>query len=145
MFINTLLDTDGSQCLLTYEETGPWLRATWRGFVDPDEAMRGAENYLAHAGPFHCPCLLNDNLALRGPWFDSVEWLERAWLPRARDLGLRYVAHVVQEDRHADILTLTYPRHLIGALEVQLFERVADAERWLRNCQPGAAPQQLSA
>jgi hypothetical protein len=97
MFINSLPDTDGSRCTLTFDEDGPWLRATWRGFVDPAEAMRGAENYLDHAGPFHCPYLLNDNVALRGPWFDSVQWLEQAWLPRALELGLRYVAHVVQQ------------------------------------------------
>jgi hypothetical protein len=139
MLINALPDTDGSRCMLTYEAAGPWLRATWRGFVDPAEALRGAENYLAHAGAFRCAGLLNDNLALRGPWFDATEWLERAWLPRAVDLGLRYIAHVVQADTHADVLTRTFARQLTaGAVELQLFEDVAPAEAWLRECQQRA-------
>lgn len=136
MLINSLQDLEGSRCTLSYEEDGPWLRATWRGFVDQGEATRGAENYLAHAGGFRCACLLNDNLALRGPWFDTAEWLESAWLPRAQELGLRYIAHVVQADVHVDVLTLSFPRHLtVGVVELQLFDEVAHAEAWLRACQ----------
>ena len=137
MVISSLLDTDKSQCTLTLEN-GNWLRATWRGFVDPDEARRGAENYLAHAADFHCPYLLNDNLALRGPWFNSLEWLERVWLPQAQGLGLHYIAHVAQADTHADILTLRFPEPLVGQLELQIFEQVRDAEAWLRSCQQRA-------
>lgn len=140
MLINTLPDADGSRCTLTFEEADQWLRATWRGYVAPAEALRGAENYLSHAGDFRCACLLNDNLALRGPWFDSVEWLEHAWLPHARRLGLRYVAHVVQADTHIDILTLAIPPCVRGQVEVQLFHRVAEAEEWLRGCQHRAEP-----
>lgn len=78
MLLHSLPDADGSRCMLTFEEADQWLRATWRGYVDPAEALRGAEHYLTHAADFSCACLLNDNLALRGPWFDTVEWLQRA-------------------------------------------------------------------
>ncbi|OUJ68004.1 hypothetical protein [Hymenobacter crusticola] len=139
MLINYLLDGDGSCCTLTFEEADGWLRATWRGHVDAPEAMRGAENYLAQAGAFHCPYLLNDNVALQGSWFDSVEWLERVWLPQALQRGLHYVAHVVQADTHTDILTLTFPEPLVGVLELQIFHQVAEAEEWLRSCQQRAA------
>jgi len=130
MLINSLPDRDGSRCTLTYDEHGPWLRAIWRGFVDQAEAIRGAENYLNHAGDFRCAALLNDNLALHGPWFSSLEWLEWAWWPRAQHLGLRYVAHVVQADTHEDLLTLHFPH----ALELQFFHQVCEAEDWLRSC-----------
>jgi hypothetical protein len=135
MLINYLPDGDGSRCTLTYEEADGWLRATWRGYVDAAEALRGAENYLAHAGPFQCAYLLNDNTDLQGSWFDSVEWLEQVWLPQALQRGLQYVAHVVQADTRTDILTLTFPAPLVGVLELQLFHQVAEAEEWLRSCQ----------
>lgn len=103
-------------------------------------AMAGATNYLEQVGPLHCLYLLNDNVGLVGPWFDSTRWLEVAWLPQAQRLGLRYVAHVVQRDTHADIMTLRYPRHhFINALELQLFDDVAAAEAWLRSCQQPTA------
>ncbi|RPD44086.1 hypothetical protein DNI29_22060 [Hymenobacter sediminis] len=81
MLLNSLPDHDGSRCTLTFEEGDHWLRATWRGYVDPLEAMRGAQNYLDQAGDFSYPYLLNDNLALEGQWFDS-----QAWLPQAKRL-----------------------------------------------------------
>lgn len=96
--------------------------------------MRGAQAYLDKARTYPCTRLLNDNLALHGPWFDSVEWLEHAWLPQAEQLGLCYVAHVAQADTHHDILTLTLPTPLHGQLELQVFERLAEAEAWLRTC-----------
>lgn len=134
MLIHSLPDKDGSRCTLTYEEADGWLRATWRGYVDPAEALRGADQYLREVGTFRCARLLNDNLALRGPWFDSVEWLQRAWLPRALELGLRYVAHVVQADTRTDVLALHFPHPLRGQLELQLFHQLPEAEAWLRQC-----------
>jgi len=135
MLLGSLHDADGSRCTLTYEEQDDWLRATWYGYVDAAEALRGAEQYLAHAGARPCPYLLNDNSRLQGPWFDSVNWLQHVWLPRALHLGLRYVAHVVQADTHADILTLIFPAAVVNVLELQLFHQVSEAEEWLRECQ----------
>lgn len=76
-----------------------------------------------------------DNTALRGPWFASMEWLERAWLPQAMQLGLRYVAHVVQTATRSDILTLNYPTPSASTVEIQFFDDVAAAEHWLHSCQ----------
>lgn len=135
MLISSLPDADGSRCTLHYDESNQWLHATWRGLVDLAEALRGTDNYLDKLAAFPCPCLLNDNLALRGPWFDSVEWLERAWLPQAQRLGLRYVAHVAQADTHTDILTLTFPAPVRGQVELQIFYHLPEAQDWLRNCQ----------
>lgn len=123
--------------MLTFEEQDQWLRATWSGLVGNYEAMQGAKAYLDKVAPFPCACLLNDNQALRGPWFNSVEWLEHAWLPQAQHLGLRYIAHVVQANTGTDILTLT-DSHYVEHLELQLFDDVEHAQEWLRSCQPSA-------
>jgi hypothetical protein len=144
MLLNSLLFSSGGRCTLTYEKAEGWLRATWTGYIDTEEAMKGALNYLAQVGPLHCLYLLNDNVQLQGPWFDSTRWLEAAWLPQAERLGLRYVAHVVQTDTHNDIMTLKYPRsHVVDSLELQLFDDVAAAQEWLRRCQH--PPRQSSA
>ena len=123
---------DRSTCTLSYNEPERWLQAVWQGYVDPLEAQRGAEAYLHHAAQTPSPYLLNDNSQLRGPWFDSLEWLADIWVPQAAQLGLRYVAHVLQADRHSDII----PRHLPAAMpfELQIFRQVADAQQWLRQC-----------
>jgi hypothetical protein len=134
MLLNFELDPrDSSTCRLTYNEANQWLQATWNGYVDPIEARRGAEAYLHHAAQTPSPYLLNDNSQLRGPWFDSLDWLAEVWVPQAIALGLRYVAHVPQADRHADIL----PRHLAGTIpfELQIFDTLDDAQHWLQTCQ----------
>jgi hypothetical protein len=134
MLLNSLPDIDGSRCTLTYENEG-WLRATWRGFVDMAEALRGADNYLKTLTELRCPYLLNDNVELHGPWFDSIEWLERIWVPQAVGMGLRYVAHVVQADSLSDTITTHFQGPKVGGLELQIFQQVAEAEAWLRHCQ----------
>ncbi len=61
--------------------------------------------------------------------FESLEWLVDVWIPRATQLGLRYVAHVVQAEQHHDVLTA----RLDGAasFELQIFQDPADAWQWL--------------
>ncbi len=139
MLLNANLDPrDGSACLLTYEEAEGWLRGTWRGYVDEDEAMRGAAAYLRQAAQRPCPYLLNDNTQLQGPWFDSLDWLARVWVPAAAATGLRYVAHVVQADRHADVIPERLPAG--GPFELQVFHDLGQAEHWLRRCRPLGRP-----
>ena len=145
MLLKSLAFKTGGQCILSYEKCDGWLRATWFGYVNTPDALAGATTYLEQAGPLHCLYLLNDNVGLQGPWFDSTRWLADAWLPQAQQLGLRYVAHVVQANTHTDILTLCCARHSItDALEMQFFADIATAEEWLRSCQlpkqPGTNP-----
>lgn len=139
LILGSLPDVGGSRCMLSHEPGG-WLRATWRGFVDTEEAMRGAESYLRTLAGLRSPLLLNDNVALLGPWFDSVEWLERIWLPQARQMGLRYIAHVVQADSLSDILTVMLRGGPVSGVEIQIFQQVAEAEAWLRTCQHPEIP-----
>jgi len=120
---------DHSTCALFYNESEQWLQAVWRGYVDPVEAMRGAEVYLEQALQHPCAYLFNDNSRLTGPWFESLEWLLRVWVPQAARLGLRYVAHVVQADRHHDIFT---DHHKVALpFELQIFHSTEDARHWL--------------
>lgn len=134
MFLNTNVDPrDHSSCSLYYDEVEHWLCAVWRGYIDPIEALRGAEAYLRHAAHTPSAKLLNDNSQLHGPWFESTAWLAKVWVPEAERLGLRYVAHVTRADRRYDILTASQP--LVLPFEFQIFDDVAEARHWLRECQ----------
>lgn len=134
MLLNETVDfRDASSCRLTYEPAEGWLRATWQGFVDPVEALRGAEAYLRHAAHSPSAYLLNDNSQLRGPWFDSLDWLAEVWVPQAARLGLREVAHVLQADRHSDVLPSRLPATV--PFQLQIFRHVGEAQQWLRQRQ----------
>ena len=43
-------------------------------------------------------------------------------------LGLRYVAYVMQANTQADVLTMTFPSHLVSLLDLQVFDKAASAE-----------------
>jgi hypothetical protein len=130
MLLNLNIDPrDHSACALSYDETEHWITAMWRGHVDQDEAMKGAQDYLQHATQVPCAYLLNDNSQLVGPWFESIEWLLHVWVPQAERIGLRYVAHIVQADLHHDIFTRQHSVPL--PFELQIFQNPADARHWL--------------
>jgi hypothetical protein len=131
MHLNTNVDLqDRSFCDLSYNETEGWLQAIWCGYVDQAEAQWGAQSYLKHVVRRPSAFLLNDNSGLRGPWFESLEWLVDVWVPQAKQLGLRYVAHVVQNDQHHDVLTNRL--HGAAPFELQIFQEPTDAWAWLR-------------
>jgi hypothetical protein len=137
MLLNLNIDpADHSACALSYEETEGWLQATWRGYVDPAEAMDGAEAYLRYAAHTPCPYLLNDNTQLQGPWFESLSWLLEVWVPQASRLRLRYVAHIVQANTHHDILSSRRATSL--PFELQIFQDGDDARHWLRHMRDSA-------
>ena len=139
MVLNYHFDAaDGSSCTLTYDEQERWLSATWQGYVDPLEARTGAEAYLNRFSLAPTPLLLNNNTRLRGPWFDSLDWLSDVWVPQAARLGLRYVAHVVQADRPSDVISSRFPTTL--PFELQIFQDLADAQQWLRECRDHTQP-----
>lgn len=51
-------------------------------------------------------------------------------MPQATQLGLHYVAHIVQADQHHDILIARLGSAL--SFELQIFQEPADARYWLR-------------
>jgi hypothetical protein len=135
MLLNILHFKAGGECKLVFDEENRWVEAIWSGSIENQEAVAGAKAYLEKVPPHLCQYLLNNNLAVRGPLFDSVEWLERAWMPQAERLGLRHVAHVVQADTHADVLLLNLPAQAQGSIELQVFDKLNEAKHWLRSSQ----------
>jgi hypothetical protein len=131
MHLNTNVDLrDHSFCDLSYNEAEGWLQAIWHGYVDKEEAQWGAQAYLEKVRQMPSALLLNDNSGLQGPWFESLEWLVDVWVPQAKQLGLCYVAHVVQADQHHDVLTDRL--HGAAPFELQIFQDPVDARAWLR-------------
>lgn len=139
MLLNQPVNAPGNSCCtLVYNEQECWLCATWQGHINPLEARANAESYLKLLSLTTKPLLLNDNSRLRGPWFDSLDWLSDVWVPQAARLGLRYVAHIVQANRHSDVVCSLLPATL--PFELQVFQDLADAQQWLRECRDPPHP-----
>lgn len=80
-----------------------------------------------------CKGLLNSNRELIGPWDVAVSWLTYKWVPQAKDLGLRYYAHVLSPgiygQRSFEILYPTLKREF----ETESFSDEESAEEWLKS------------
>ncbi|GAA4497756.1 hypothetical protein GCM10023172_13220 [Hymenobacter ginsengisoli] len=122
-------------CTTEYVSAEHWLRTTWQGFVSPADAEQGALAALGVLQEGLAPCLLNDNSQIKGPWFDSVAWLQQVWAPQAARLGLRHVAHVAQPHTEADLGAVLARDPFGNYFEVQVFTTPEDAATWLRECQ----------
>jgi hypothetical protein len=127
--------SSGAHCITEYIPAERWLRTTWQGFVSPTDAEQGAQAALEPLRSGPVAYLLNDNSQIKGPWFDSVSWLQRVWAPQAAHLGLRYVAHVAQPHTEDDLGLVLQQSPFENLFEVQLFATTEDAANWLRYCQ----------
>ena len=126
-------------CTVDFDQPNGWLVVTWKGFITAQDGERGAQESLRVLALDHAPLLLNDNSQVTGPWFDSVEWLERVWAPQAERLGLRFVAHVMQPDASAGLATAADHNRFTGRFNFQIFSDVKEARRWLHECQQKTA------
>ena len=136
MHRHILTHSNGQEfCTTDYEEANNWVRTTWKGYVTAQDGEGGARETLDLLGISHAPFLLNDNSQIEGPWFDSVEWLERVWGPQAKRLGLKAVAHVMQADPNTRLDAATLDNPFADLFELQLFTSVSEAEIWLREFQ----------
>jgi hypothetical protein len=136
MFNQHLTHPDGREyCLATYHEATQCLHTTWKGVVTTHDGQRGATELLRLLPRLEVAYLLNDNSQVIGPWFDSVDWLQRIWAPQAGRLGLRYVAHVLQPHIEDDLGLLLRQNPFAGKFELQFFTSLEDADCWLRECQ----------
>ena len=132
-------DSATGYCTADFDTDNGWLLVTWKGFVTAQDGEQGAQESLRMLRLTHVPYLLNDNSQVTGPWFDSMEWLERVWVPQAERLGLRYVAHVMQPDANAELAAGSDHNPFADRFDLQIFSTVAEAQRWLHDCQKPAA------
>lgn len=121
-------------CITECRPTDGWLQTTWLGFVSPADAEAGAQAALEPLCQGPVAGLLNDNSAIKGPWFDSISWLRHVWAPQAVRLGLRYIAHVAQPHTEADLGILFSRNPFSENIDLQIFTNVEDASDWLRTC-----------
>jgi hypothetical protein len=112
-----------------------WIYCNWFGYAGTENVKQGAlavlDAYRLHATPY----MLNDNSQLVGRWDDSVDWIEETWMPQAISLGLRYFAHVANQESFAAASATDMLRRSEGMFQMQIFGDLGSAEAWLQECQ----------
>ncbi|WP_066833634.1 hypothetical protein [Rufibacter ruber] len=75
----------------------------WYGYASQQDLKNACGLGLEVLEKSTCAYKLNDNSQLSGPWSDAVGWLEKEWLPRAMQAGLRYLAHVANRHSYGEV------------------------------------------
>ncbi|WBO85539.1 hypothetical protein [Hymenobacter yonginensis] len=123
-----------SFCQVEYDARNHWLRTTWYGFVNPQQALQSIVSHLDLLSSPLAPLFLNDNSRVLNPWFDSLTWLRYVW-ESTNTPPPSCVAHVMQPGASANVGDLDTSWTRNAGTDLQLFESVCEAEEWLHTCQ----------
>ncbi|MBA9076759.1 hypothetical protein [Rufibacter quisquiliarum] len=108
----------------------------WYGYASQQDLKNACGLGLEVLEKSTCAYKLNDNSQLSGPWSDAVGWLEKEWLPRAMQAGLRYLAHVANRHSYGEVAGEVLRISQIGEqLEYCMFYSREEALAWLKSCQ----------
>ena len=124
---------------IEYDRTNNWIYANWIGYSSPENVKTGASAHLELMREHHCPYLLNNNKEVLGPWDKANDWLQEVWIPQARDLGLRYMAHVLAPNIAAALSGQDLQRRVDDIFEMRIFGDLPKAMAWLKQNQAAEA------
>jgi len=120
---------------LEYDPINNWHYANWIGYASTENIKKGAVAHLKLMREIPCPYFLNNNQELVGPWDKANNWLQEVWVPQARDLGLRYMAHILAPNISAALSGQDLHRRVDGNFEMRIFGDVDKAKAWLKQNQ----------
>ena len=120
---------------LDYDQVNNWYFANWIGYASPENVKEGALFYLELMRENPCPYLLNSNQELLGSWDKANDWLQNVWVPQARELGLRYMAHILAPNIAAALSGQDLHRRVDGNFEMRIFGDIPKAKAWLKQNQ----------
>ncbi len=130
---SSLLSAEQQFCRVEFDARNHWLRATWHGFVNPQQALHSVVSYFDVLSSPQAPLFLNDNSQVLNPWFDSLTWLRYVWESTNTRPPI-CVAHVMQPGSCANVGDLDVSWTRSAGTELQLFESLQEAEEWLHAC-----------
>ncbi|MCC9138182.1 STAS/SEC14 domain-containing protein [Pontibacter silvestris] len=115
-----------------FDTQNQWVHADWHGYPTPDNVATGAIAYLNSMKEHDCHSVLNDNRNLVGPWDQSLDWLEKEWIPYAVRSGLKHFAHVGDNHSFSTNSASNFKTRIKGAFEMEIFDDVEKAKAWLK-------------
>ncbi|MEJ8801377.1 hypothetical protein [Pontibacter sp. H249] len=117
---------------ISYDSTNDLIYNNWIGYASSENVKQGANSYIEVLQETSCSSAITDNSEFVGPWDSSLEWLCNYWVPAAKLSGLRFYAHVVSKGSFAEEAAKKLAECAENSFEVKLFDRLADAQDWIK-------------
>ncbi|PRY11354.1 hypothetical protein CLV24_111149 [Pontibacter ummariensis] len=109
-----------------------FIAVNWIGTQSLETVVMGGNHILAMLREKPCQGLLNSNRELIGPWDAAVSWLSYKWVPQAKELGLRYYAHVLSPGIYGQRSFAMFQESLKSHFSMRPFNDEKRAEEWLQ-------------
>jgi hypothetical protein len=119
---------------IEFDNQNKWVYNNWKGYQSYENVMAGANACIEIIQQYKCPCLLNDNRQVVGPWDHATDWIANDWTPRALKAGMKYFAHVVDKQTLAAMSAEEMHRKVGTVFEMKVFDNMEAAKAWLNQC-----------
>ncbi|MFD1188092.1 hypothetical protein [Pontibacter rugosus] len=119
-------------CEVTRMSGNAYVFINWIGIQSLETVVIGGNYVLSILRAKPCSMLLNSNRELIGPWETAINWWVYKWAPQAKDVGVRYFAHVLSPGIYGQRSFHSLYPQLKMQLEVKPFEDEEGAKEWLQ-------------
>lgn len=116
---------------VTIQRRPNYIEAKWSGHITADNVICAAKTYLELLRIDHCPKLLNDKSDVTGDWQEANDWLQFEWLPKVKEAGLRYIAHVYSFNMFSQLAARELQERVTPDFAMKNFFERSLAEAWL--------------
>lgn len=130
---------------VTLRQRPNYIETKWSGHITADDVVCVAQAYLELLRSSGCPKLLNDKSDVTGDWQEANDWLQYEWLPRAREAGLRHMAHVYSFETFNTLSAHEFYDRVSPELCIKNFYERQLAEEWLSQFDASAPASQRAA
>jgi len=113
-----------------YYGSNQTLYADWHGLMNTKEVKAGSLAIIEHMAQRDAYLLICDDRNCLSSWSESLEWLEREYMPEMIRKGIQKIAHIYS---HEDAAVQSMNRFLEIPLEydTQVFRDFNSASKWL--------------
>jgi hypothetical protein len=118
-----------------FDEKNNWIYLNWIGYISKENLLKGVLEVLDVLKEKSYPYLLNDNRELLGPWDQSNDWMEINMIPKLKEYGLKYFAHVLCTGIAGALSAQDLHRRVEDSFNMQIFGDMEKAQAWLKNAQ----------
>jgi hypothetical protein len=132
-----LFDSPGLR--ITYDATNKWLYNQWRGLHDEVSIQAGGLQVYACLAQYPCTKILSDHSELHGDWQQGNVEHSLRYFSRLAALGITQFAWVYGPD-YRDRAAMERSYYLLTEPVVAVFDDIASAYEWLRQCPVGVPP-----
>jgi len=108
-----------------------YIYVNWVGRQSLESIIMGGNHLLQMLRKESCNAILNNNHELVGPWDTGAEWVVQRWAPQAKNLGVKYFAHIMSYGIYGQNTFKTIQPRLKKICEVEVFEDEGLARNWV--------------